>query len=394
MAQFAAANLANTIGTGIYVTLGALYLTRIVGFSLTTVGTVFSVTLGLALLVMLSLGRLVDRRGPKGVYATLLVLQCVTMLSYSFVDDIRLFVCLAAIGAIADRGLNATVGGLIHCISGTHRRGVVRALLRSITNIGFAIGTGMAGLAVANGTGLAYRICLALIGMMYAIAAVLVVLMPVSSPVTTGPVGRSAGTKTVLKDRRYITVCLLNGLLALHFEILFFALPLWIALRTASPAWIASVALSINTAMVVLMQIPVSRRVQDIRKAKKFVRCSGVIFFVSCCILGGSALVDTALAIGLLIACSVVYTVGEMFHSGAEFVFSFDLAPDSAQGEYQSAFALARGVSRAAGPGCLSWIIAWGGPLGWVVIGVLLFLFAILTSIVIRESDRPRSGHA
>ncbi len=395
--DFAIANLVNTLGVGLFVTGGTLYFTRVIGLTLAEVGTGLSLTIGLALLVMVPLGRLADRVGARQIYVSMLALQATVMGAYLFVPNFAWFLVAASFGAVADRGINATVGALIHDLAKGNDRVRTRAYLRSTTNVGFAAGSLLAGLALQQDSAWAYRSIIAGNAVMFGLAALLVLRVPRRKshpePVSSaefGTDGTVVAPRSALRDKNYLMVSVANAALTLHFELLSYALPLWIVLRTSAPPWAISVVFSINTAMVVLFQVRVSARIGGVLDAAKLVRRAGGILLGSCLLMAVSARSQGTLTIVVLLVWAITYTFAELLHSSAEFSFSFDLARDDAQGEYQSVFAMARGLAHAIAPVLLTVTVLHPSGFGWIGAGPFLLLTALLTSRLATTAHNAR----
>lgn len=379
---FALANLVNTVGSGLFITGGTLYFTRVVGLSLAQVGLGLSLTIGCALLAMVPLGRLADRLGSTRVYLALLVLQACCMAAYTVVGSFSAFIVVAALSAVADRGINATVGAVIHDLSDGENRVSIRAYLRSVTNVGFAIGTLLAGIALQVDTANSYRAIVVGNALMFLIAALLVLRVPTRLPSRETaqriPDGRR---RSALRDRQFLSVSAANAALTLHFELLSFALPLWVVMRTDAPPATVSVVFVINTVMVVLLQVRASKRIGNVTDSVRHLPLVGVLLAGSCLLMATTAHTHAWVTIAILAFWAITYTVAELVHSAVEFSLSFDLADDSQQGDYQSTFALARSVVRAISPALLSALVlnsSSGG--GWIVMAAVLGLAAALTA--------------
>jgi hypothetical protein len=90
----------------------------------------------------------------------------------------------------------------------------------------------------------------------YAISAVVVLTLPAGpAPRRT----RAAHPWAVLRDRPYLAISALNGLLMTYGAVLTVGLPLWIVRRTHAPAWTVAGAFLLNTALAVALQVPASR---------------------------------------------------------------------------------------------------------------------------------------
>jgi MFS family permease len=391
--SFALANLVNTVGSGLFITGGTLYFTRVIGLSLPQVGMGLSITIGAALLVMVPLGRIADRVGAKRVYLALLLLQSACMAAYTVVGSFAAFIVVAALSAVADRGINGTVGAVIHDLADGENRVSIRAYLRSVTNIGFAVGTLLAGVALQIGTAEAYRTVVFGNALMFLAAALLVLRVPSKRTPQTPPRPAGEPQRTVLKDRHYVAVSAANAALTLHFELLSFALPLWIVMRTDAPPATVSAVFVINTAMIVLLQVRASRRITSVADSVRELRVVGTLLVGSCVLMAITAHTHAWLTLGILVLWATTYTIAELFHSAVEFSLSFDLADDSRQGEYQSTFALARGIVRAISPALLSALVLDSSSgAGWIIVAVALGFAAALTAKLAASAAAARTS--
>ncbi|MET8464890.1 MFS transporter, partial [Micromonospora zamorensis] len=106
------------------------------------------------------------------------------------------------------------------------------------------------------------------------------------------------------------------------------------------------------------------------------------------------AVVPTAVAIGLLLAATVIYTVGDLWHAGAGAALAYDLAAPDALGAYQGVDGLLAGLVRAAGPALLTWLIIDGGPVGWLALAGLLALTGLAVPPLTRRALADRADRA
>lgn len=375
---FALVNLLNTVGSGLYLAGGALFFTRGLALPPQTVAWGLGAGFAVGLVVSLAIGRLADRIEPYVVYTTLLVVQALAMSAYPFVSSVVGFVAVALVSGTADRGIAATVGAVIHRLSGEHSRTLVRAQLRTTTNVGIALGSLLAGIALAADTRLGYSLLIWGNAASFAIAAMLGRVWGIGRTTTsqsgTGSADGGArpgatSLRSPWRDARYLIVTVASGVIALQGPLLTFCLPLWVATRTDAPLWCVSVVLVVNTVLVVVLQAPISAMARDFPGARRTARLGGVALAGSCLLL---PLTSSSAAVAVLLVWILVLTAGELTSSTAQFFVAFELAPDDAQGRYQSVYALGQGAARAVGPGLLSALVLGGGAAGCVLLAVVL----------------------
>ncbi|MCW2679908.1 MAG: major facilitator superfamily 1, partial [Frankiales bacterium] len=369
--SFALVNLVATLGTGLWITGSALFFTQVVGLRVAQVGLGLSLATAVGLLLMVPLGRLADVVGPRRVYVVLLGLQGVATLAYVGVGSFRGFLGVACLAAVGDRGANAVVGSLVHAVAVGADRVATRAYLRAVTNVGVAVGSVAAAVVLQVDTRAGYLALVVATGLLLltgATAAACVTLPgPVPQPTRTG--ARPSGA---LHDRRYWAVVAAYALSCLHYEVLSFALPLWVVLRTEAPRWTVSAVLVVNTLLVVALQVRVSRSARTVPAAAALAARAGLVLGGACLLLGLSGGLPAAGAVCLLLLFAVVYTWGEMAQASSEFCLAFELAPDDRQGDYQGVFALGRRRAGGAAPRRLPGGLQPPGPTGWLAAAAVL----------------------
>lgn len=379
----AASNFVNAVGSGLFLTAGVLYFTQAVRLPAATVGLGLGIAGLLSLAVGIAVGHLADRLGARGVFMTTLTVQALATAAFVLADSFWPFVLAvsAATGAKA-AGLAARAPLIRHY--GGDRPQEFRASLRAVTNVGISLGALLAGWAVQVGTLGAYQVLVAGNACAFAASAAVLFLLP---PVAPAPAAR--GPRWIaLRDRPYLALTALDGIMAIQFKVLTVAIPLWLVGSTTAPHWLVSGTMLTNTVLVVALQVRASRGVGSPRAGGRAYRRAGAAFLVSCALVSLSAGTPVAVAVALLMTAVVVHTVGELWHAAGGFEVSYALAPPHATGQYLGVFGLGAGLSEALGPGLLiALCIGWGRP-GWFAVGALFAVTGLLTPLAVRRAER------
>ncbi|WP_431920758.1 MFS transporter [Nonomuraea jabiensis] len=356
----AQAQLANSIGDGVYLVTSAFYFTRIVGLSATEIG--LGLTLGWAVgsVAGVPLGHLADRRGPRGVAVLLALTTATAVASFLFVRSFALFVLVACLYGTAQTGLSAARQALLAGLIAPEERTVVRAVLQSTLNGGLAVGAALGGLALHLGTRPAYLAVFALDAVSFLAAAGLLLKLPSVRVPPAAPGPRLA----VLRDRPYALITLINTVMLFYMPLLSLVVPLWIASRTSAPTWMVSVLLLLNTVTVLLFQVRVARRVKGLPSAARSVRYAGLVMFAACAVFALSPYGWL-----FLLVAAGLQVLSEMLLASGSWEISFGLAPDHKQGQYQGFFGTGVAVARMLGPVVLTTLVLGGGTLGWLLLG-------------------------
>lgn len=361
----ALAQLANSVGDGAYYVTSALYFTHVVGLAPGRVGLGLTVAWAVGSLVGVPLGRLADRRGPRGTAVLLALATAAAVASFLVVRGFLPFVLAACAYASAQSGLAAARQALLAGLVPAGERTGLLAHLQSTLNAGLAVGAGLGGLALHAGTRAAYLGVFALDAVSFLLCAALMVRLPSVAPVG---VHGSHGFG-VLRDRPYVLVTFLNTVLLLRMPLLSLGIPLWITERTEAPAWLVSALFVLNTGAVMVFQVRMARGVTGLASATRAIRRSGLVMLASCAVFALSSGVSPWVAVGVLVAGAVLQVVAEMQQSAGSWQLAFDLAPADRMGEYQGFFGTGVTVARTMGPLVLTaLLVGWGTP-GWLLLG-------------------------
>ncbi|WP_449348249.1 MFS transporter [Streptomyces shaanxiensis] len=381
----AASNFVYTVGSGLYLTAGVLYFTEAVRLPAGQVGLGLGVAGLFALVSGVGVGHLADRCGARGVYVATLVVQALATAGFVLADSFWPFVLVVCVAAAAKAAGVAARSPLIRHYGG-ERPQEFRAYLRAVTNVGVSVGAVGAGWAVQVGTVTAYQLMVAGNAVAFVVSAVLLALLPPVAPLPSADGPRWIA----LRDRPYLLLTILDGVMAIQFKVLTVAIPLWLVGATAAPHWLISGTMLTGTVIVVLFQVRASRDIDSPEAGGRAYRRAGVAFLLSCSVVSLSAGVPAWAAAGLLVTGVVIHTVGELWHSAAGFEVSFALAPRHATGQYLGVFGLGAGLAEALGPGLLiALCITWGRP-GWYVVGALFAVTGLLTPATVAWAQRQQ----
>jgi MFS family permease len=374
----ARAHLVSAIGDGAFLVTFALYFTHVVGLSAARFGLGMSVAWAAGFLAAMPLGHLADRIGPRRASVALAVGTAVAVAVLPFARGYPAFLAAICAYGICQSGLNAARQALLARLIAPGERTRVRARLQSRINGGLALGSVAGALALAVDTREAYVAVLALDAVAFGVAALLVSRLPAG----TAPPPAAAGERalTVLRDRPYALLALLNAVMLLYMPLLSLVIPLWIVQATAAPTWMAAGVLAVNTIVVMLFQTRVARRVTDVPSAARTVRAAGLVMLAACVVFAATdGPRSPALACAVLIAAALLQVLAEMLQAAGSWELSFGLAPDGRHGLYQGLYTSGIPLARILGPVALTGLILGYGVTGWLVLGALIAGAGLLT---------------
>ncbi|MFI9746347.1 MFS transporter [Streptomyces sp. NPDC052494] len=364
-------------GTGLWSTAMALYFTYVTGLGLGQVGLLIAVS-GAAGIAGAPLGgRLADRFPLVRVIICTQLLRAAALLALLTTDDYALLVLLSAIGALPDRATNVLTKLYAARVAGPDR---VRyqAINRTTSNIGWTLGGLGAAAALAVGSTTAFQLLLIGDALSYLVMAALTLRCaeppaPEASRVVAASTDATPAAKpsNPWRDRGFLAFTAGDGVFFLHDSILQVALPLWIVHATEAPVGLAPLLLVLNSALVVVFQVPLSRFGATTEAARRLYTPLAALFATGTLAVAASALTGPDLSVAALITAAVVLTFAEMIHTIASWELSVALAPDDAQGAYLGVHGLAQSTQRFAGPLLMTGLVSTG-PLSWPFLGAAL----------------------
>ncbi|RKE18267.1 MFS transporter [Streptomyces sp. TLI_171] len=364
--------LVNTVGTGLGMTLGAVFFTRIVGFPVATVGVVLTVAGACGVAAGVPAGRLSDRFGPKPVLMVLLVLQAVCAAGYVLVRSLPLFVVLACLVAVADRGGSAARGALFAEVLAPDARVTGRAYLRSVTNIGLSLGTVAAAAVLQLDSRGAYVVALLVDAVSYAVIAVLYgLLVPVPARTAAQVEEAVSGPNPALRDRLFLAVTGLNAVITLQFMMIEVGVPLWVVRNTDAPRWMVAGGLLVNTALVIVLQVRATRGTEEPAAAARIFRRGALLVAASCLVVGLAAGMPGWVAAVVIAAGVALQALGEVYSQAGAWALSYDLAKEGAHGAYQGVFNTGMSGALMLGPVLITSVVIAHGLFGWALLAAM-----------------------
>jgi MFS family permease len=374
--------LISRIGNGLFMTIEVIYFSVIVGLTPLEISLAIGAGGLAALLFSVPSGLIADRFGPRRVVFWSHILEGLLLLPLIFIRDFWALVLInVLISLVATAGHNAT-STLISTMGTGEERVSIRAAQRAMANMGIGFGTVFAGIALWLNTELAYEVTIAFDFLLFMLAARFVLRLPNAKPTTKKG---DAISFVALKDYRFLGATLLNGIVSLHFVIQGVALPLWILNYTEVPTWWVSVLFVINTVLVTVLQIRMSRGTGTLMMSVKKFRIGTAYLLLSCVVYGLAADLPIWIAASILVTGMVVHTMGELLAAAGSWSIGFDLAEEKHMGQYQGVYSLGWGLGGSFGPLYVTSMILGFGVAGWWIMGGVFLVAGFLMHALIKR---------
>jgi len=385
-----AATLIDWTGTGFYLALSAIFLTRSAGLPASEVGLVLAVAGMVAFFGSVHVGRMGDRIGPRQVLLGLYLVRAVAFVALALVHDLAVTLVMLSVIALSDQAASSMYQALANVMATKDERVGLMARMRVVTNIGITLGTVPAGIALAT-HGNSFAPLLLGNAASYLIAGVMVATLPAAAPV-----GHSASRRRLLIPSAATAAMIsINGLMSLWVVILNVGLPLWIVDSTAAPRALVAILYGTNTVVAIFAQARVARWVSSYLRAAEAQRLAGAALALCCGCLAGSALAGTVVTATVLLITGVLcLSAGELLTVSSAWEVSFRLAPDGRSAEFFATYGLGRAGSQVAGPILITVAVLALGIPGWLALAALFIIGGLTTPVMAqRAREHPLVIH-
>lgn len=378
-----AGNALNYFGYGLILPFEIIYLDQIRGFSPSTAGLVLAATMATAAIVTPPTGALLDRSSAKAIVVAGSVASALGYAGFAFVDQPwQAFAC-SIISGIGNGAAGTANRVLVFRLVTPEQRAASVALARVAGNFGIGSGATIAGFLVASAQQLSSFQMLYLFDAVTFAGFALIVLaaIPRPRPVTAAATqATGTGFSAVARDRLFVTVIGLNIVLVVVGHT-FFSNILSPFAKDHTPVGVAAIGIifAINTAFVVIAQIPAVRVVARMRRTHAFAATSAVFAVGLLGVLPATLIHSELAAATLLAGVAIVFAIGECTHIVVLGPLVADMAPAHLLGRYLSIYGLTFTISLALGPAIGGFLLQtspdaiWsGGALAAVLAGAAL----------------------
>jgi MFS family permease len=376
--RFYATGLTDAVGLGMYLSLSVLFFDKAVELPNSQIGLVLGVAGVTSLLGAMPIARAAERFGTRTVLTVLFLVRAAAFLALAGAHSLVAALLASAVAGILSRGISPLIeSGLIARASNEEAVGAL-ARLRSLRNAGMAAGALPSGAAIAIGEAWAYRTVMAVSAALFIACAVVCRTFGDSAHTAAAAEGQPS-RGSVLRDRVFLRITALYGALTMSALVLGLGVPLWVVQETQAPAWTVTLVQVLNTAIVVTLQVRISRGSEELGRARRMMRRGGLLSALAAVVVPLTALGGPAADLALVVAASLLFSLGELYIISGTTGAALLHIPEGRKTGYLAAFNLGFAVTTVIGPPLITGSVGWGGWawLGWGVYFTLVGLVAM-----------------
>jgi MFS family permease len=366
---YAVSTLAAAVGRGLWLPFSLLYFHLVVGLPLPVVGAGLTGAGIVGLLLTPVAGSLVDRFGARPLFIASFAGVGVGSLVYLGAHSFSLFL-VGSIVISSAYSFNMPAGtAYVAELFPPDDRDWWFGFDRSAMNLGLSAGVLLSGwVASVGGTG-AYQWLLFVSALGYFVTGALIVAIP-SRPfrsATSTRLEKPLNYITVLRDRPFLGFIVTQATLFLSFAVLEIALPPFLVENLHAPAWGFSLLFTLNTIMVVVLQVPLMRLLSRMRRTRGIV-AGGLCYAFSYLLFVAVMFVPRSLLMPALVITLIVYTVAEIVLSPTSYGLALALAPERARGRYLALFSLGGSLAFTVAPALFTFLLTLSSSFFWLML--------------------------
>jgi len=346
------------LGEGTFMTGSAVFFTQIVGLTAAQVGLGLTFAGIAAFLAALPMGKLVDRFGPKRMWAVSALGQAAMFAVWPFITDFQGYLAMAIVMDVIGALGGAAYGAYTIDVLPADERVKSRAYMYSALNVGFTLGSLLGGIA------LAFHSNTLLHGLPWFTAAVFLV----NAAAITGLPRASHDDLSVeerkvtvpgpgpLRNLGWLLTTFFTGVFWTNQVLLNIVIPLWLVEETDAPRVLLAFLFGTNTVMCIFLPMLAARGVHDVPTALRAVRISSTFFVISCLITLATHDTIGWTTIALVWLGHVTVTGAELYLSAASWSFEAELMDPRQRGAYQGAAELSGTLGKVWAPAVFTFL--------------------------------------
>jgi len=384
-------------GESTFMTGSAVFLTLVVGMSAGKVGVALTIMGVAEFLFAYPAGRVVDRLGPKRIWALSTLGRAAVFCSLPFVSGFEEYVVAAIVFALFGSLGQSSHQAYVLDVLPRDERVETQAYMYSWLNVGHTLGAMIGGLALATDSLAVIRWTPLFAAAMMLANAFWVSRLPAAPHdlrVASGERRAKPAGPGPVRNIGWILTTFFMGVLWTNQVLLQIVIPLWLVEATDAPHVLLAWLFGTNTVLCIFLPAYTSKGVRNLRDAMRYTWISSAFFIASCLIT-----MITHSTVGLITVLLVwlghlTVTGAELAISGASWSFEAELSDPARRGEYQGVQEVSGALGFQWAPALYTWLaLSWAGGRGWLVIGGIVVIATLGLGPSVRMAERFRDRH-
>jgi hypothetical protein len=328
----------DNFGSGLFLPLALVYVTRDAGIPLATAGPVISLGTLAGLAAPPVAGRLTDRIGPRPVVVAAELLQALGALTYLVARSVPAVLAAAVLLAAGQQLFYSSLFALISDVSADGPRDRPFTVANMVRSACFGLGGLVVGGLLTSAGPAAYRIAVAGDAASFAACAVLLsACVRVPAPPGAEPGTAAAGPHRLWSDRPFLALIVIAALMALTTDFFLAGVPVFVLVRLHGPAWLPGILLALVTALGSVGGTVALRATRHLSRITTL-QVAAALYVLWCAASLIAIAVPRGWRAGVLLAATLVLACGLMVCGSRGVALAEATAPPRARGRYLAAY--------------------------------------------------------
>ncbi|MFD9892524.1 MFS transporter [Amycolatopsis sp. NPDC059027] len=355
----------DNFGSGLFLPLALVYVTRVVELPLAVAGTAVTAGTLAGLLVPPVAGRLVDRIGPRSVVVGAQLVQAAGLLCYLLAGGFGMVVLAAVLLTTGQQLFYSSLYALIAQVAGDVPKDRPFAEAGMVRAGAFGLGGVAAAVLLTGIEQDGYRIVVAADAVSFGVAAlILAVFVRTVPPRRT----RRRMSARVCRNRPYLALIVFSGLFGLSLDFFLVGTPVFVLEQLRGPVWLPGAILALLTVLTSVGGTYALRLTRCLSRIAAM-RLGSALFAAWCVVSLGVLLLPSGWEVPYLLAATLVFAAGDLVFGPRSGALAEAAAPPEAKGRYLAAFQYAFTVAQVLAPAIVA-LFAVAVWLPWVLVGI------------------------
>lgn len=378
----------DSFGSGCAGPLLLLFFTRVAHVPVGRAGLTVSAATLFSIVVPAIVGHVIDRVGPRNLVIGAQFAQGAAFLGLLGARSIPLLFCCTLVMTTGQRVFWSAIFSLLSDVSDRHDRDRWFGLAGMMQAGGFGLGSLAAGILLAFHGSAPYLIAMGLNAGSFVFAGWTLSRLQVSRHIVTAD--PDAPRVNVAKDRTYVSLILLNSVLALCSMVFGVGLPVFVADALPAPTWIVGVLLALVSVILALGQTLVVRHSEGRSRTRVLILAAG-IWVLWGLLLSALVHAPKAIVVPGLIAGTLLFAAGDLLHAATNNALAAAAAPEHARGRYLSYWQYSFTFAGVLAPAFFAQLFAVRPEFPWLALSVLATAAALGLLVIDRRVLQPVS---